>query len=255
MRSFCRRLLQWCFDWLFNRKPQAEPLKLGGYIKRAVTLLITWFFLYQIWIFLHIVWWIKFNPTSTAFMQTRLAELLVENPKAELKHHWVDYDKMSNNLKRAVMASEDAKFAEHQGFDWEGIELAFKKNIKQGKLVAGGSTITQQLAKNLFLTSKRSLFRKFQEAIITVMLESMLSKQRIYEIYLNVIEWGNGVFGAEAAAKHYFNKGAHSLSTMQAAKLAVMVPNPRFYDAHRNTRYLNKRTATINARLHLVKAP
>jgi len=255
MRSFFRRLLQWCLDWLFNRKPQAEPLKLGGYIKRAVILFITWFFLYQIWIFLHIVWWIKFNPTSTAFMQTRLAELLVENPKAELKHHWVDYDKISNNLKRAVMASEDAKFLQHQGFDWDGIEHAFKKNIKQGKLVAGGSTITQQLAKNLFLSSNRSLFRKFQEVIIAVMLEQILSKQRIYEIYLNVIEWGRGVFGAEAAARHYYNQGVRSLSTTQAAKLAVMVPNPRFYDKHRNTRYLNRRAATIRARLRLVEEP
>lgn len=255
MRSFFWRLFQWFLDWLFNRKPQAEPLKLGGYVKRAVILFVMWFFLYQLWILLHIVWWIKFNPTSTAFMQTRLAELQVKNPKTTLKHYWVDYDKMSNNLKRAVMASEDAKFLQHQGFDWAGIEHAFKKNVKQGKLVAGGSTITQQLAKNLFLSSRRSLFRKFQEVIIAVMLENVLSKQRIYEIYLNVIEWGNGVFGAEAAARHYYNKGVHSLSTTQAAKLAVMVPNPRFYDTHRNTKYLNRRTATIRARLRLVKVP
>lgn len=255
MRSFFQKLAQWFFDWLFNRKPQAKPLKLSGYVKRAAVLFITWFFLYQLWILLHIVWWVKFNPTSTAFMQTRLAEIQVETPKAELQHHWIDYDKLSNNLKRAVMASEDAKFMAHKGFDWDGIEHAFKKNMKQGKLVAGGSTITQQLAKNLFLSSSRSIFRKFQEAIIALMLEKVLSKQRIYEIYLNVIEWGNGVFGAEAAARHYYNKGAHSLSTTQAAKLAVMVPNPRFYDQHRNTAYLNKRTATIRARLRLVKAP
>lgn len=188
-------------------------------------------------------------------MQSRLAELRVDQPEAELKHAWIDYDKLSNNLKRAVMASEDAKFAQHEGFDWDGIEHAFKKNLKEGKLVAGGSTITQQLAKNLFLTSKRSLFRKFQEAIITVMLEGLMSKQRIYEIYLNVIEWGNGVFGAEAAARHYYQISAHSMTKTQAAKLAVMVPNPRFYDKHRHTRYLNKRTATIRARLNLVKAP
>jgi len=188
-------------------------------------------------------------------MAARLAVMQVEKPEAKLKHRWVDYSKISSNLKHAVIASEDAKFMQHQGFDWQGIENAFKKNVKKGRLVAGGSTITQQLAKNLFLSSKRSLFRKFEEVIITLMLEQILSKQRIYEIYLNVIEWGDGVFGAEAAARHYYHKGAYSLSTTQAAKLAVMVPNPRFYDKHRNTRYLNRRTATIRARLHLVKVP
>lgn len=188
-------------------------------------------------------------------MDARLAVMQKENPTATLKHQWVEYSQISNNLKRAVIASEDTKFLQHQGFDWEGIRLAMKKNIKKRRFVAGGSTISQQLAKNLFLSSDRTLFRKLEEVLITVMLEKVLSKRRIYEIYLNVIEWGNGVFGAEAAAKHYYNKSARSLSTTQAAKLAVMVPNPRFYDEHRNTRYLNQRTATIRARLRLVKAP
>ncbi|MEE9332438.1 MAG: monofunctional biosynthetic peptidoglycan transglycosylase [Methylophilaceae bacterium] len=241
--------------WFFNNKPRAKQLKLGGYINRALALLVLWFFLYSLWIFLHIAWWIKFNPSSTAFMASRLTVMQVESPKAKLKHRWVEYSKISNNLKRAVIASEDAKFLQHQGFDWEGIKLALEKNLKKGKLVAGGSTITQQLAKNLFLSSDRTLLRKLEEVWITLMLENMLSKQRIYEIYLNVIEWGNGVFGAEAAARHYYNKGVYSLSTTQAAKLAVMVPNPRFYDKHRNTRYLNRRTATIRARLRLVKVP
>lgn len=241
--------------WFFNRKPKAKPLTLSGYIKRALALLFLWLFLYFLWVFLHIAWWIKFNPSSTAFMDSRLAVMQIENPKAKLKHRWVEYSKISNNLKRAVIASEDAKFSQHKGFDWEGIKLAVEKNLKKGKFVAGGSTITQQLAKNLFLSSDRTLWRKLEEVLITLMLESMLSKRRIYEIYLNVIEWGNGVFGAEAAARHYYNKGVYSLSTTQAAKLAVMVPNPRYYDKHRNTRYLNKRTATIKARLRLVKAP
>jgi len=188
-------------------------------------------------------------------MEARLAVMQAENPKAKLNHRWVEYSTISTNLKRAVIASEDAKFLQHHGFDWQGIENAFKKNVKKGKLVAGGSTITQQLAKNLFLSSKRSFVRKFEEVIITIMLEQVLSKKRIYEIYLNVIEWGNGVFGVEAATRHYFNKGSYSLSTTQAAKLAVMVPNPRFYDKHRNTRYLNRRTATIRARLRLVSVP
>ncbi|MGJ8619371.1 MAG: monofunctional biosynthetic peptidoglycan transglycosylase [Methylophilaceae bacterium] len=230
-------------------------MTLAGYIKRLVALFLLWVVLHYLWIFIQICWWTKFNPSSTAFMNTRLAIMREENPDAKLKHQWIEYTKISNNLKRAVIASEDAKFMSHQGFDWQGIEHAFKKNVKKGKLVAGGSTISQQLAKNLFLSSKRSLVRKFEEVIITLMLEQLLTKKRIYEIYLNVIEWGNGVFGAEAATRHYFNKGAHSLSTTEAAKLAVMVPNPRYYDKHRNTRYLNRRTATISARLHMVQTP
>lgn len=188
-------------------------------------------------------------------MESSLATMREDNPNAKLKHQWIDYAKISSNLKRAVIASEDAKFMTHNGFDWQGIEHAFKKNVKKGKLVAGGSTISQQLAKNLFLSSKRSLVRKFEEVIITLMLEQLLTKQRIYEIYLNVIEWGNGVFGAEAATRHYYSKGAHRLTTSEAARLAVMVPNPRYYDKHRNTRFLNRRTATISARLHMVQAP
>ena len=188
-------------------------------------------------------------------MQDRLAIIQETKPDAALKHQWVDYSKISNHLKRAVIASEDAKFNEHEGFDWESIEKAFDKNLKKGKIVGGGSTISQQLAKNLFLSSGRTPWRKAEEAVITLMLEKMLSKRRILEIYLNVIEWGNGVFGAEAAAKHYFNSSAKNLGKKQAAKLAAMIPNPRFYDEHRNTRYLNRRTATIQARMRLVAVP
>ncbi len=241
--------------WFFNREPEAASLKVGGYVRRFFALLVLWVFLYQLWIFLHITWLIRFNPSSTAFMTNRLHALQINAPDANLKYKWVNYSKISNNLKRAVIASEDAKFLQHEGFDWQGIETAFHKNIKKGKLVAGGSSITQQLAKNLFLSSARTPWRKGQEAIITLMLEKILTKKRIFEIYLNVIEWGNGVFGIGAAAKHYYNISAASMTTTQAAKLAVMVPNPRFYDKHRSTRYLNRRTATIRARLHHVKVP
>lgn len=188
-------------------------------------------------------------------MEDRLAVIQEKNPDAELKYKWVDYKQISNHLKCALVASEDAKFVNHEGFDWEGIEKAYEKNLKKGKLVAGGSTISQQLAKNLFLSSKRTPWRKAEEALITLMLEKMLSKRRILEIYLNVIEWGNGVFGAEAAAKHYFKTNAAGLNRQQAAKLAAMVPNPRFYDDHRNTRYLNRRTATIQARMRFAEVP
>jgi len=241
--------------WLINSKPNARPLGFSGVFKRVIALFFLWLLLYQLWIFLHICWWVRFNPSSSSFMEDRLELIQADNPNAELKYKWVDYAQISNNLKRAVIASEDAKFVDHEGFDWEGIEKAYEKNLKKGKLVAGGSTISQQLAKNLFLNSKRTPWRKGEEAIITLMLEKLLSKQRILEIYLNVIEWGNGVFGAEAASRHYFKTTAAGLSREQAAKLAAMVPNPRFYDDHRNTRYLNRRTATILARMRMSELP
>ena len=241
--------------WLFNSKANARSLGFWGYFNRAIVLFLIWLILYQLWIFLHIVWWIKFNPSSTAFMEDRLAIIQQANPDAELKHKWVDYAKISTHLKRAVIASEDAKFKHHEGFDWEGIEKALDKNIKKGKIVGGGSTISQQLAKNLFLSSGRTPWRKAEEAVITLMLEKMLTKRRILEIYLNMIEWGNGVFGAEAAAEHYFKTTAKGLGITQAAKLAAMIPNPLFYDDHRNTRYLNRRIATIKARMRLVEVP
>jgi len=242
-------------NWLFNRSANASPLNFSGYFTRGLVLFFMLLFVYQLWIFLHICWWIKFNPSSSAFMEDRLDIIQEETPDAELKHKWVDYSKISINLKRAVIASEDAKFIDHEGFDWEGIQKAFDKNLKKGKIVAGGSTISQQLAKNLFLSTKRTPWRKGEEALITVMLENMLSKRRILEIYLNVIEWGNGVFGAEAAARHYYKSSAANLSGGQAAKLAAMIPNPRFYDDHNSTRYLNRRIATIQARMGSAEVP
>ncbi|MDD2833406.1 MAG: monofunctional biosynthetic peptidoglycan transglycosylase [Methylotenera sp.] len=241
--------------WLMNGQVDAVPLTITGYLKRAAALFVIVVLLYQVWIFLHVCWWVKFNPASSALMQARLAVMQDENPDAKLKYQWVDYTKISIHLKRAVIASEDAKFLEHQGFDWDGIQLAYEKNLKKGKIVAGGSTISQQLAKNLFLSTKRTPWRKAQEAVITLMLEKMMPKRRILEIYLNVIEWGNGVFGAEAAARHYFKTSAARLNAYQAARLAAMVPNPRFYDKHQNTRYLSRRTATIQARMYQVQIP
>ena len=241
--------------WLLNEHVRAQPLTKGGYIKRGLALLVTIILLYQIWIFLHICWWIKFNPSSSSFMEDRLEIIQEKRPDAELKYKWVDYGKISIHLKRAVIASEDAKFLDHEGFDWEGIQKAYEKNLKKGKIVAGGSTISQQLAKNLFLSTKRTPWRKAQEAVITLMLEKILTKRRILEIYLNVIEWGNGVFGAEAAARHYYKTSASKLSAGQAARLAAMIPNPRFYDKHQYTRYLNRRTATIQARMYMVDVP
>ena len=224
-------------------------------IARGMLALVAIVLLYQVWIFLHIWWWVDHNPASSAFMEDRLEVLQDKNPDAELRHRWVPYNRISLNLKRAVIAAEDAKFTDHEGFDWEGIQKAYEKNLKKGRIVAGGSTISQQLAKNLFLSTKRTPWRKLEEAVITLMLEQMMSKRRILEIYLNVIEWGNGVFGAEAAARHYYKTGAAGIGPEAAARLAAMIPNPRFYDRHRDARGLNKRTGIILARMRFAEVP
>ena len=215
----------------------------------AFTGIVVLLILYHISIAARLWWWRDHPPASTAFMDAQLDIMRDKNPTAALKHQWVDYEKISTNLKRAVIASEDAKFTDHEGFDWEGIQKAREKNKQKGKVVAGGSTISQQLAKNLFLSGKRSIFRKGEEAVITVMMENILSKERIFEIYLNMIEWGEGVYGAEAAARHYYNQSAAKLSAPQAAKLAAMVPRPKFYDKNRNAPWLLKKTDIILGRM------
>ncbi len=228
---------------------------LWRWLWRGTALFAAVVLLYQLWIFAHIWWWVDHNPATSAFMEQRLEVLQDKNPSAELRHQWVPYNRISNNLKRALIAAEDSKFLDHEGFDWEGIQKAYEKNQKKGKIVAGGSTISQQLAKNLFLSSRKVFWRKAEEAVITVMLERMMSKRRILEIYLNVIEWGNGVFGAEAAARHYYKTGAANLSAEQSARLASMVPNPRYFDSHRNSRGLERKTGIILARMNQVQAP
>jgi monofunctional biosynthetic peptidoglycan transglycosylase len=211
--------------------------------------------LVQFWFLIHIWYWVDHDPDTTAFMQSRLETMREKNPQATLKHQWVPYERISNDLKRAVVAGEDAKFLDHDGFDWEAMQKAYEKNQKKGKVVAGGSTISQQLAKNLFLSGERSLWRKAEEAAITVMIELILSKRRILEIYLNMIEWGNGVFGAEAAARYYFNEPAAALAPEQAAQLAAMVPSPRRYSQGRETPYLQKRTELILSRMNSADIP
>jgi monofunctional biosynthetic peptidoglycan transglycosylase len=211
--------------------------------------------LVQFW-FLACVWyWSTHNPETTAFMRGRIERLREERPAAKLRHQWVPYRNISIHLKRAVIAAEDASFVEHRGFDWKGIRVAMEKNLREGDVVAGGSTITQQLAKNLFLSGDRAWWRKAQEAVITIMIELVMDKRRILEIYLNVIEWGESVFGAEAAARHHFGIGASNLSPEQAARLAAMVPSPRRYSAGQTTSYLQRRTATLLARMNSVRVP
>lgn len=200
-------------------------------------------------------WWREHPPHETAFMAYRMAELREKNPKAELRYRFVAYDRIAVSLKRAMIAAEDSHFVEHEGFDWDGIQLALEKNQRKGRIVAGGSTITQQLAKNLFLSPSRSYWRKAEEAVITVMLEYMLDKERIFELYLNVIEWGNGVFGAEAAAQRYFGTTAARVSAEQAARLAAMAPNPRFYERNPDAPGLRRKIGIILARMPAAEFP
>ncbi len=230
-------------------------MKLLKIFGKLVLLLVLVLIVYELWILAQIGWMRWFNPGESAFMERRLAVMQEKNPKARLKHQWVEYAGISVHLKRALIVSEDAKFVSHEGFDWAAIEKALEKNLKRGKVVSGGSTISQQLAKNLFLSSDRSVIRKVQEALITLMLEAVLPKRRIFEIYLNLIEWGDGVFGAQAAASHYFQINASQLNEWQAARLAAMVPNPRYFDKNRNVPYLDRQTETLLARMPQAVVP
>ncbi|MDR1311760.1 MAG: monofunctional biosynthetic peptidoglycan transglycosylase [Burkholderiaceae bacterium] len=216
---------------------------------------LTLFLLLQMYFFAQIAWWVHFNPESTRFMRQQLSVLRQKNPRAQLKHKWVPYNRISIHLKKAVIASEDAHFSEHEGVDWDGLMRAYEKNVKKGKVVAGGSTITQQLAKNLFLSGSRSYLRKAQELLITFMLEMLMDKQRIFEIYLNVVEMGTGIFGAEAASRHYYHIPAASLGPVQAARLAVMLPNPRYFGARPDSIYLAYRTEVILNRMGSAELP
>jgi monofunctional biosynthetic peptidoglycan transglycosylase len=229
--------------------------RLGRWLKWGLLGVIGVFIAWQVWLLGWVLLWKWVDPGTTRFMDIRLAELREKNPAAQLKQQWVPYERISPYLKRAIIASEDAKFVDHEGFDWDGIQKALEKNQRRGRTVAGGSTISQQLAKNLFLTPTKSYFRKAEEAIITLMLEALWSKRRILEVYLNVIEWGNGVFGAEAAARHYFGASAASLGPEQAARLAGMVPNPRFYDRNGNAPGLARKTAIILGRMPAAEVP
>jgi monofunctional biosynthetic peptidoglycan transglycosylase len=211
--------------------------------------------LLQLWYFAQICWWVNHNPQSTSFMREQLSRLREKNPKAQLQHQWVPYQRISSHLKRAIIASEDANFAEHEGVDWEALQKAYEKNAKKGKVVRGGSTITQQLAKNLFLSGERSYVRKAQEMLITFMIESVMDKRRIFEIYLNSVEWGAGVFGCEAASRKYFGVPASRLGPAEAARLAVMLPNPRVFGRHQDSNYLSRRSALIMVRMNSAELP
>lgn len=233
------RLWRWLRRWL-------------GYLVGAAVLGLL---AMQLWFYGHILYWKSYPVGQTSFMAMRLDGMRAQQKRAQLRYTWVDYDRISIHLKRAVVAAEDAKFIDHEGFDWQGIQRAIERNQRRGKLVAGGSTISQQLAKNLFLSGERSMWRKAQEAIITLMLEMTLDKRRILELYLNVAEWGDGVFGAEAAARHYYGRSAAQLNAEQAARLAAMLPRPRYYDRHRGSAYLASYADRILGRMNSAVVP
>lgn len=269
----------------------AGPVRrLFAHAWRIVALLVVSLVALQLYFLLRIALMTVIDPESTAFQRSEAWRLIVEKNHIAWRQQWVDYERISPQLKRAVIASEDAGFAEHSGVDWDAIERAWERNQRaeariaklnaererraarqaqrrpaaapakpsappaQPKLV-GGSTITQQLAKNLFLGSERSLARKGQEFVIALMLESLLGKQRILEIYLNSVEWGEGVFGAEAAARHYFHVGADKLGASAAARLAVMLPAPKRFEKRPHSAYVIGRAGTVMARMGAVEPP
>ncbi len=216
------------------------------------------------------------DPQSTTFERSEAWRVVTEKGSLRWRQQWVPYEQISDNLKRAVIASEDGDFTNHEGVDWEAMEKAWEKNNKaeeqaarralqlraqparpnaRAPKVIGGSTITQQLAKNLLLSGERTLLRKGQEFVLTLLLEALLDKQRILEIYLNSVEWGEGVFGAEAAAQHYHRKSAAKLSAYESARLAVMLPRPRYFEKLPNSGYLSSRASTIVARMADAELP
>jgi len=209
-----------------------------------------------------VAWMAVSDPASTAFERSQAWQIVSQKGALKWRQDWRAVDQISVNLKRAVLASEDSGFTQHKGVWWDAVEKAWRKNASaQGKgqkampKIVGGSTITQQLAKNLLLTGERTMLRKAQEWVITMALETFLSKKQILTLYLNHVEWGLGVFGAEAAAQHYFQKPASKLSEWEAARLAVMLPRPRFFEKLPQSAYLSDRAQTIMARMNDVALP
>ena len=225
----------------------------------------------QLFFLLRIAAMAYMDPQSTTFQRSEAWRVATEKGQLRWRQQWAPYERISDHLKRAVIASEDGSFANHDGVDWDALEKAWQRNAKAEEQAAkrataatraakppkvvGGSTITQQIAKNLLLSGERTLLRKGQEIVLTFALERMLSKQRILEIYLNSVEWGEGVFGAEAAAQHYYRKDASKLGAYEAARLAVMLPSPKLFEKRPQSGYLAGRASTIAARMRDAELP
>jgi monofunctional glycosyltransferase len=235
-------------------------------LRRLMSLLLAAFFLLQLFFFCKILAMRWVDPESTTFERSEMVRLAMKSPTIYWSQHWVPYDKISVHLKQAVILSEDDLFASHGGVQWAAIERAWQKNQTQHDLaqkspghrterIVGGSTITQQLAKNLLLSGERDFVRKGQELLITLALEGVLSKKRILEIYLNHVEWGEGIFGAQAASQHYFHKPASQLTSQEAARLAVMLPRPKYFQKLPNSPYLQNRSEQISEREYTAVLP
>lgn len=246
---------------------------MGRHLRRVLLLLVLSFVALQVAFVLRIALMAAIDPQSTTFQRSEIRRLLAETGSVPWRQEWVPAAKISKHLERAVIASEDAEFADHGGIDWDALEKAWERNQRAEAVadrrnaraptqarpvearVVGGSTISQQLAKNLFLSGERTVVRKGQEFILTLTLEALLPKARLLEIYLNHVEWGEGVFGAQAAARHYFRTDAANLGPAQAARLAVMLPAPKRFEKRPHSAYLNGRTATVLARMPAVVVP
>lgn len=241
-------------------------------LTRWLALLVLAFASLQLFFVLRIALMAHVDPQSTTFQRSQIWRQLASDGSFGWKQQWVPYDQIAPALKRAVIASEDDGFVNHDGVDWAAIEKNWERNNRLAEQAAqrqeanpaqqvkpvkirGGSTITQQLAKNLLLSGERSLLRKGQELMLTMVLEQFLSKQRILEIYLNNVEWGEGVFGAQAAAQHYFRKNASQLTHAEAARLAVMLPAPKRFEKQPQSAYLNGRTRVILGRMGRTELP
>ena len=240
--------------------------------KQWLFLLLAGFVLLQLFFIGRVGFMTVVDPSSTAFERSQAWQIVSSQGRLLWRQTWMPSEQIAKPLKRAVLASEDSAFTSHNGVWWDAVEKAWSKNAKaQAKLeaqvaqkkndkvvapkIVGGSTITQQLAKNLLLSGERTLIRKGQEWVITVALESFLSKKKILTLYLNHVEWGTGVFGAEAAARHYFQKSASQLTEWEAARLAVMLPRPRYFEKLPQSAYLSDRAQTIMARMNDVAVP
>jgi monofunctional biosynthetic peptidoglycan transglycosylase len=230
----------------------------GALLRRWLLLLLLSAFGLQLYFVARVAMMRFVDPYSTAFERSQILQILKSDARFRWRQQWVPSARIHVSLSRAVIASEDDVFASHDGVQWQAIEKAWTRNEKaqarsnqKGKTpkVVGGSTITQQLAKNLFLSGERNFLRKGQELVITLALEAFLSKQRILEIYLNHVEWGKGVFGAQAAAQHYFSKPASRLQSWESARLAVMLPRPKYFEKLPQSPYLAERAQVIQGRM------
>jgi monofunctional glycosyltransferase len=240
-------------------------------LKRWLLLVVLAVVALQLFFALRIVSMNWVAPESTSFQRSQAWLIVMRDGQLPWRQESVDMTALAKTLQGAVIASEDAAFNQHHGIWWQSLEKAWEKNARTKAQaerrsqrqpdkpvdvkIVGGSTITQQLAKNLFLSGERTLLRKGQEMVLALTLEALLSKERILEIYLNSVEWGEGVFGAEAAAQHYFRKSAARLNAWEAARLAVMLPRPRYFEKLAQSAYLARRAETIMARMNDVVLP